>query len=61
VFNHTIQPTSPDDPKIVMENDFVLQAKGNKVYFLTNVPKSMKTKAVNKDVRVYGKVKENEH
>jgi hypothetical protein len=34
VFNHTIQVNGPDDPKIVMENDFVLQAKGNKPIFL---------------------------
>lgn len=54
VFNKTVQITSANDPKMVLEPDFVLQAKDGKVYFLPNVPRSMKTKAVNSDVKVYG-------
>lgn len=54
VFNKTVQPTSSSDPKVILERDFVLQEAGGGVYFLVNVPRSMKIKAVNKDVRVYG-------
>lgn len=57
VFNKTVQPKSADDPKVALERDFVLQTADGKVYFLPNVPRSMKVKAVNKDVRVYGEVK----
>ena len=59
VFNKTVQPTSADDPKVALECDFVLQTADGKAYFLPNVPRSMKVKAVNKDVRVYGQVKDN--
>ena len=58
VFNKTVQPTSADDPKVALERDFVLQTTDGKAYFLPNVPRSMKVKAVNKDVRVYGQVKD---
>jgi hypothetical protein len=57
VFNHTVQPQSGNDPKAAMEREFVLQTAEGKVYFLLNVPRSMKIKAVNKDVRVYGDTK----
>ncbi len=55
VFNNGVQPTSSSDPKINLERDFVLQAEDGSVYFLKNVPRYMKVKAINKDVRVYGK------
>ena len=58
VFNKTVQPTSADDPKVALELDFVLQTADGKAYFLPNVPRNMKVKAVNKDVRVYGEVKD---
>lgn len=54
VLNHTVQATSANDPKLVLEPDFVLQAKDGAVYFLPNVPRSMKTKAINNEVKVYG-------
>ena len=57
VFNHTIQPLSGNDPKVALEREFVLQAADGKAYFLLNVPRGMKIKAVNKDVRVYGDTK----
>jgi hypothetical protein len=60
VFNKTVQPTGTDDPKVVLERDFVLQTTDGKAYFLPNVPRSMKTKAVNKEVRVYGDLNPNE-
>jgi len=59
VFNKTVQPLSSTDPKVSMELDFVLQAEDGNVYFLTNVPRSMKIKGVNKNVRVYGDKKAN--
>jgi ABC-type nitrate/sulfonate/bicarbonate transport system substrate-binding protein len=52
--NHTVQATSANDPKLVLEPEFVLQTKDGSVYFLPNVPRSMKTKAINTDVKVYG-------
>ncbi len=55
VFNNGVQPTSSNDPKVRFERDFVLQSEDGSVYFLNNVPRYMKIKAVNKDVRVYGK------
>jgi hypothetical protein len=55
VFNQTVQPIKSDDPKVRIERDFVLLASDGSVYFLPNVPRSMKIKAVNKEVRVYGK------
>ena len=54
VFNKTVQPISAADPKVVMERDFVLQAENGMVYFLSNVPRDMKVKAVNRTVRVFG-------
>lgn len=54
VFNKTAQPLSSKDPKVNLERDFVLQGADGDVYFLSNVPRSMKIKAVNKDVRVFG-------
>lgn len=54
VLNHTVQATSANDPKLVLEPDFVLQAKDGNVYFLPNVPRRMKTKAINTEVKVYG-------
>lgn len=53
VFNKTVQPTSPVDPKVVLERDFVLQATNGKIYFMPNVPREMKIRGVNKTVRVY--------
>lgn len=54
VFNKTAQPFSSKDPKVNLERDFVLQGADGSVYFLSNVPRSMKVKAVNKEVKVYG-------
>lgn len=54
IFNKTVQPTGPDDPKAALEREFVLQTSDGKIYFLPNVPREMKVKAVNKEVRVYG-------
>ena len=54
VFNQTVQPLSSKDLKVNLERDFVLQGADGNVYFLSNVPRSMKVKAVNKEVRVYG-------
>lgn len=54
VFNKTAQPLSSKDPKVNLERDFVLQGADGSVYFLSNVPRSMKVKAVNKEVKVYG-------
>lgn len=55
LLNNSVQPTSASDPKVNLERDFVLQTEDGNIYFLTNVPRSMKVKAINKDVRVYGK------
>jgi hypothetical protein len=54
VFNKTVHPLSSKDPKVNLERDFVLQGADGSVYFLSNVPRSMKVKAVNKEVKVYG-------
>ena len=54
VFNKTVQPESSDDPKVALERDFVLQTNSGQVFFLVNVPRSMKVRSVNKTVRVYG-------
>lgn len=54
VFNKTVQPESSDDPKVDLEREFVLQTNSGQVFFLVNVPRSMKVKSVNKTVRVYG-------
>ena len=60
VLNNTVQPKSPDDPRVAMESEFVLQTDDGHVYFLPNCPRSVKLQAVNKDVRVYGDKKNNE-
>lgn len=59
VYNKTVQPTSSSDPKVNLELDFVLQATDGTIYFLENVPRPMKVKAVNKEARVYGEKKTN--
>jgi hypothetical protein len=55
VLNQTVQPISSNDPAVRIERDFVLLASDGSVYFLPNVPRNMKIKAVNKEVMVYGK------
>ncbi len=59
VFNQTVQPKDAHDPVTALERDFVLRTSEGKVFFLTNVSRDMKVKAINRDLHVYGDVQDN--
>jgi hypothetical protein len=43
-----------NDPHIALEQDFLLSVSDGKYYFLPNIPRSLKTRYLNKPVRITG-------
>ena len=50
----TTCPIDNRDPHIALENDFVLSIADGNYYFLPNIPRSIKTRYLNKPVRITG-------
>jgi len=50
-------PMNSDDPHIALERDFVLSVPGGNYYFLPNISRSLKTRYINKSVRITGNLK----
>ncbi len=47
-------PVDPQDPRLLLERDFVLQQQDGDYLFLTNIPRSTKLQYLLKDIKVVG-------
>lgn len=47
-------PVDPQDPRLLLERDFVLQQEDGDYFFLSNIPRSTKLQYLLKDIKVVG-------